>query len=116
MAVVQHRLQLALQNDEQLVRDHARFCNDVARRKRSLLCRLGQLLKLLFTELHENGHRTNKRDNLLMIHCEFQLSLFSSKYCRTFAAIWRSVILSTVSIPTMCVARLFFSRRSFSSP
>ena len=33
---------------------------------------------------------------------------YFSKCFRTFAAIWRSVILSTVSMPTMRPPRLFF--------
>ena len=38
------------------------------------------------------------------------------KCCRTFAAIWRSVILSTVSIPTMRPPKPLFARRFSSSP
>jgi hypothetical protein len=38
------------------------------------------------------------------------------KCCRTLAAIWRSVILSTVSTPTMRPPSLFFTRRFLSSP
>lgn len=38
------------------------------------------------------------------------------KCCRTFAAIWRSVILSTVSIPMMRAPSPLFARRFSSSP
>ncbi len=41
---------------------------------------------------------------------------YFAKYCRTFAAIWRSVILSTVSTPATSSPSLLFLRRFINSP
>lgn len=42
--------------------------------------------------------------------------LYFGKRCRTFAAIWRSVILSTISTPTMRPLSPFLARRFSRSP
>ena len=75
----------------------------------------------LAAELYENqgnttprGHaprRFSRRRYTLRVLAVLSLDpiaeRYSAKCCRTFAAIWRSVILSTVSTPAMCPPRFF---------